>query len=294
MLVACNGCRQQYDVGNLVAGSKLHCRCGDLITVPEPRVQQKEAAHCSSCGANLTPGAKSCSYCGSGFSVMEQRLGHVCPMCYSRTLQGARFCGGCGTSINPDRIEWTDLDVPCPRCKGKLAQRDAAHGGFTECQGCGGLWIPEGNFEDLVERGEQSSVASFLGKRPEEEIDAVLQEMREETIRYIPCPECGQFMNRKNFAGCSGVILDWCKGHGYWFDTCELDKIVAFIRGGGLDQARRIKETKQDIVDYAEHKPYVPSMPMEGSGRPDFELDFNDVVAHIAGFARTVFSRFTR
>jgi len=45
-------------------------------------------------------------------------------------------------------------------------------------------------------------------------------------------------MNRMNFAGCSGVIIDWCKPHGSWFDLKELQQIVRFILGGGLKKAR--------------------------------------------------------
>jgi Zn-finger nucleic acid-binding protein len=45
-------------------------------------------------------------------------------------------------------------------------------------------------------------------------------------------------MNRINFARCSGVVVDVCKGHGTWFDRDELSRIVEFIRGGGLDAAR--------------------------------------------------------
>jgi Zn-finger nucleic acid-binding protein len=46
-------------------------------------------------------------------------------------------------------------------------------------------------------------------------------------------------MNRINFAHCSGVIVDVCKGHGTWFDRDELSKIVQFIRSGGLEMARQ-------------------------------------------------------
>jgi len=42
----------------------------------------------------------------------------------------------------------------------------------------------------------------------------------------------------KNFARCSGVIVDICKGHGTWFDRDELSRIVEFIRAGGLEMAR--------------------------------------------------------
>ena len=46
-------------------------------------------------------------------------------------------------------------------------------------------------------------------------------------------------MNRINFAHCSGVIVDICKGHGTWFDRDELREIVEFIRGGGMERSRQ-------------------------------------------------------
>ena len=57
-------------------------------------------------------------------------------------------------------------------------------------------------------------------------------------VRYVPCPECGELMNRINFARCSGVIVDVCKRHGTWFQREELRRIVEFIRAGGLDVSR--------------------------------------------------------
>jgi Zn-finger nucleic acid-binding protein len=55
-------------------------------------------------------------------------------------------------------------------------------------------------------------------------------------------------MNRINFARCSGVIVDLCKGHGTWFDRDELSRIVEFIRGGGLEasRAREKAEIKEE------------------------------------------------
>jgi len=46
-------------------------------------------------------------------------------------------------------------------------------------------------------------------------------------------------MNRMNFARCSGVIVDVCRGHGTWFDASELRGIVEFIRAGGLELSRQ-------------------------------------------------------
>jgi Zn-finger nucleic acid-binding protein len=34
------------------------------------------------------------------------------------------------------------------------------------------------------------------------------------------------------------VIVDICKGHGTWFDRDELNRIVEFIRAGGLEASR--------------------------------------------------------
>ena len=58
-------------------------------------------------------------------------------------------------------------------------------------------------------------------------------------MRYLPCPVCGELMSRRNFADVSGVILDWCRGHGWWFDAHELERVIRFLEGGGMEQARR-------------------------------------------------------
>ena len=61
---------------------------------------------------------------------------------------------------------------------------------------------------------------------------------------YIPCPECGKLMNRRNFAGCSGIIVDGCKDHGTWFDREELKHTVEFIRTGGLKKSREQEKSR--------------------------------------------------
>ena len=54
-------------------------------------------------------------------------------------------------------------------------------------------------------------------------------------------------MNRFNFAGCSGVVLDSCKPHGVWFDPDELRRIAEFVRGGGLDLARGKERERMEL-----------------------------------------------
>jgi len=105
-----------------------------------------------------------------------------------------------------------------------------------ECERCMGLWLDVASFEKLCADREQQSVV--LGTASRAPTHAVGESSK---VKYVPCPECLQLMNRINFARCSGVIVDICKGHGTWFDRDELSRIVEFIRGGGLE-ASRVRE----------------------------------------------------
>jgi Zn-finger nucleic acid-binding protein len=58
---------------------------------------------------------------------------------------------------------------------------------------------------------------------------------------YLPCPRCGDLMNRSNYGRISGVLIDSCKPHGMWLDGGEADKIAVFIESGGLAEAERRK-----------------------------------------------------
>lgn len=108
---------------------------------------------------------------------------------------------------------------------------------MRECERCGGLWIEIAAFAEIcADREQQSAVLGGALPAPARRLPASADS---EKISYAPCPQCGQLMNRINFARCSGVILDVCRGHGTWFDRDELSGIVEFIRSGGLDVARQ-------------------------------------------------------
>jgi Zn-finger nucleic acid-binding protein len=102
-----------------------------------------------------------------------------------------------------------------------------------ECERCFGLWVDVPSFEKIcADREQQAAVLGAASPAPRGQVSGGAK------VRYAPCPECKQLMNRINFARCSGVIVDICKGHGSWFDRDELTRIVEFIRAGGLDAAR--------------------------------------------------------
>jgi len=128
---------------------------------------------------------------------------------------------------------------------------------MRECERCGGLWVEVGAFEKIcADREQQSAVlggASLVpkhqiavdrGSSPTTREGSIDRGSEPPKVRYVPCPQCGQLMNRINFARCSGVVVDVCRGHGTWFDRDELRGIVEFIRSGGLDAARQ-KEKRE-------------------------------------------------
>jgi len=116
---------------------------------------------------------------------------------------------------------------------------------MRECERCVGLWVEVAAFEKIcADREQQSAVLGGASLAPTHHLalDGNLDK-----IRYVPCPQCGQLMNRINFARCSGVIVDVCKGHGTWFDQEELSGIVQFIRVGGLEVSRQKEKTETRV-----------------------------------------------
>jgi Zn-finger nucleic acid-binding protein len=240
MLILCPDCHRQYDVGGMHPGEQVRCRCGKLIKVPAEQRREAQMLHCSNCGGKLRIQAGRCDYCGSEITVAERNLGPACPACFARLPQGARFCSGCGIEIRPEAMKATRLSAQCPRCRGELIQRELHDCSYAECGGCAGIWLDEQSFNRVVEAKDASARGTMLP--PSKEGSGAPPP---DTVRYLPCPVCSQMMNRKNFAGCSGVIIDHCKGHGFWFDTHELEKIVSFVNAGGLDRSRKLEIDRQ-------------------------------------------------
>jgi Zn-finger nucleic acid-binding protein len=150
-----------------------------------------------------------------------------------------KHCPWCGAGESEG--ESVSVERKCPRCSQKLSQVNLSHHAILECLRCGGLWVDKATFQEICTRQEdQEAVLAFH----EEANDSAAAQPSRSARAYIPCPECGNLMNRQNFAGCSRVILDWCREHGAWFDRSELHQIVEFIRNGGLKKARE-REKRQ-------------------------------------------------
>jgi Zn-finger nucleic acid-binding protein len=145
---------------------------------------------------------------------------------------GSKHCPRCGAAAAVAEIKGTETRQ-CPRCRTEMSFLKLGSTALRECEQCLGLWLDVTSFEKLCTDREQQSVV--LGTASPAPTHAVRETSK---VHYVPCPECSQLMNRINFARCSGVIVDICKGHGTWFDRDELSRILEFIQGGGLEASR--------------------------------------------------------
>jgi Zn-finger nucleic acid-binding protein len=187
---------------------------------------QPEALNCPNCGAAVSSDKTECIYCRTRLKTI------ACPRCLGLMFIGNTYCGHCGAkAIAAERNDRPDAG-DCPRCRAKLTELAISDTRLRECTRCGGIWSDAETFENVcADRERQASVLGFIGERPKAERAA-------QKISYIPCPECGELMNRNNFARSSGVIIDVCKRHGVWFDAEEMPAVLEFIRKGGMELAR--------------------------------------------------------
>lgn len=102
---------------------------------------------------------------------------------------------------------------------------------LLDCASCDGLWVDAETFERICADREAQAAVLHSGPASRPAIET--------RVSYRPCVRCGTMMNRVNFARLSGTIVDVCKGHGTFLDRGELQAIVSFIQGGGLERARQ-------------------------------------------------------
>jgi Zn-finger nucleic acid-binding protein len=195
---------------------------------------QAETLNCPNCGAAISSDAPQCRYCESKLATI------ACPSCFAMMFIGSKHCPHCGAAAA--QVTAAQLSVlKCPRCRTDMASVTIGTTAMRECERCAGLWLEVAALQAIcADREQQSAVLGVAAPAPHQ----VAARVESEKISYVPCPQCGQLMNRMNFARCSGVIVDACKGHGTWFDRDELSEIIQFIRSGGFEVSRQ-KEKRE-------------------------------------------------
>jgi len=206
---------------------------------------------CSNCGAPLPPQS------------------NICPFC--KTLNDTDL-----RAVRRDVRSGGETQRKCPHCDVNLrAVYVGVDGGFVvdRCCECMGIFFDPGEIEVLSEAavaGVYEVDLQRLTAIAEEETVAV-----DRPVRYISCPICGKFMNRKNYGSRSGVVVDECRDHGIWLDAGELGQLLKWIKAGGRILVEKKKEEATKAKDRerraaartAEHEAYdnIPDYGFDGS-----------------------------
>jgi Zn-finger nucleic acid-binding protein len=111
---------------------------------------------------------------------------------------------------------------------------DCGPGAIHDCGRCGGQFVEVAALRDLIEQHDRLDLGVGV-PRARASVRSLEAQVH---VRYVACPVCRALMNRRNFGGASGVIIDVCAKHGTWFDLGELPRALAFVESGGLTRAR--------------------------------------------------------
>lgn len=231
-LVACTSCHTQYDVTH-VGQKTFDCRCGETVRNERLSAVDAKVLRCGSCGAILGECSERCEFCGSGIERDDLKLSLICPECFARSADESRFCTACGIAFHPEAAPLDLVELPCPLTGVLMPGRAVGGVAVNECPDCNGLWVPDDNFDELVRRA-----AEARRQRASQPVEVAAPRRTganpaSQAVAYRNCPVCEGFMQRRNYARSSGVIVDVCNEHGTWLDADELEEIAGFILSGG-------------------------------------------------------------
>jgi Zn-finger nucleic acid-binding protein len=185
---------------------------------------EAQAFVCPVCGAFARDGERACRHCQSLLATVR------CGRCFELNLPGALHCGGCGHELGLSVAEQTSR-LRCPECQLEMKAFTSETGRLYGCEGCGGQMVDHALLRSLLEARESLGHAASMAAPPR-------ANPLQDRVRYRPCPSCHQLMNRHNFAGTSGVVIDVCSLHGSFFEAGELPRVLDFARRGGLSRSR--------------------------------------------------------
>lgn len=190
---------------------------------------ETQGLRCHCCGAPASPDTRQCPHCGVQLAAV------ACPSCFGMLFLGTPYCPHCGVRADRGRAE--NAPHHCPRCKGEMLLVTVGRTPVNECPACRGFWLDTASFQEICSNHEEQG--AILGNTNLPGAQGPQGAGPMQPIKYLPCAVCGSLMHRVNFGNVSGVIVDTCRRHGTWFDEQELHKIVHFIRGGGMEVARK-------------------------------------------------------
>lgn len=186
---------------------------------------EAEVYQCPVCGAFARAGERSCRHCSTQLATLR------CQHCFDLSYPGDLHCRGCGRELGLLPHD-EPSDAGCPDCQKPLRSFKASLGLLQACERCGAQMVSHDLLRALIEEREA------LGRAVAALAEAPRGNPLDNAVRYRGCPICRDMMNRKNFGGTSGIIVDVCAKHGTFFDAGELPRVLAYVRRGGLAKAQ--------------------------------------------------------
>ncbi len=184
-----------------------------------------ETKQCPVCSAPYEFGMEECEYCGHSFDIenLEEEF-YVLDERHEK-----RLCPHCNIEMLSIKVlkNYDIIIEKCPRCSGMFFD-------MQEMENLLRLLVKEK--DDVIERIDSSDF------KP---VDF------NSNVRYINCPVCKQPMQRISFEQDSGVVYDFCLGHGIFLDAGELKQLTDWKRHEGQ---KYFKKDQEDIKKYLEKK----------------------------------------
>ncbi len=225
---------------------------------------------CPVCGAFAREGERTCRHCQSALATLR------CGYCFELSFPDDLHCRGCGQELGLHPIP-SASNVGCPDCKVPLHAFQAPAGELLACEQCGGQMVPHALLRALVEQRE------VLGQAALSPAHAPRGNPLADRVRYRACPTCSQMMNRKNFGGTSGIVVDVCTLHGTFFDAGELPRVLDFVRRGGLAKANAVLTNQTPLSQRTGSFSFTTARPETA---PTLLDDLTDLVAFVADVLR--------
>lgn len=197
-----------------------------------------------------------------------------CLHCGGRLTGDLSLCPSCGvrTRIDLRQVNHRDLgktgQMTCPTCPGaelRVVEFDTQPTVRVEnCASCCGIFFNPGELEAVL----SSETHPTIWMDPIR-IDAIAENYGSRgDVLYRKCPTCRNIMNRVNFGGRSGVIVDHCSRHGMWLDSGELLRLLEWWHAGGkhLHQANELEKAKRQTSSDTTGFPSLEDPPSSSSG----------------------------
>jgi len=219
-------------------------------------------ARCQSCSAPLPANTNVCLYCQVrndvdlnnkyNFSSTEKDSSRICPQCQTNL-----------TTINVG----TNKDLFIERCRN-----------------CFGLFFDPGEIENFINQ----SVSSIFNIN-HELLNNINKDryQKDKKITYKRCPECQEFMQRKNFGHKSGIVVDRCRNHGVWLESGEITHLLEWRKAGGQLLDDKIKQQKAN--EFKRQKPINNSYTLTNekyyreSKTDILDIDLVETISHFIG-----------